>query len=388
MSEKRVFYPEIESLRGLAAFAVLLYHLIGVGPISEIHGGYLDHATPMQWLTFIASSVFNGTGAVMLFFVISGFVLGQGAPEALSGRYLASFTVRRLFRIMPAAWLSLGLATLCSPYYFGKPLDWSDWSGMLTLQDAAIKANGPLWSLQIEMLGSALYPFLFFASLRGGLIVQIGLLGLLFWLREHYGLPAQTMYLIGFQFGILVPQIVPALARMTPAGRALTIVISLLAVMLSTNFDRLGFINVREQVGIATFGSFFVVAATLVPGDTVLRRILLNPFARFLGRISYSLYLLNLLLILQIEMFVAIHFRDPMAGHLVVWLVGMPLSLAAGWLGYTCIEKPFHLLGRRLGRAIMAMPPVLQGGERDLPAMPEPARVAVVAEAAPKLARR
>lgn len=64
------FFPEIEALRGIAAFAVVVEHCFG----------YFPDAKSFPWIQKVAQGlihmVFDGRAAVLLFFIMSGFVLG------------------------------------------------------------------------------------------------------------------------------------------------------------------------------------------------------------------------------------------------------------------------------------------------------------------------
>jgi peptidoglycan/LPS O-acetylase OafA/YrhL len=88
------FIPGLESVRGLAALAVCLFH---TGHIK------LNETTIVPAHSSI-NALFNGHSAVVLFFVLSGFVLrlslankwSQPIPIVASG-----YLVARLFRLFP-----------------------------------------------------------------------------------------------------------------------------------------------------------------------------------------------------------------------------------------------------------------------------------------------
>ncbi|WP_457329419.1 acyltransferase family protein [Rhizobacter sp. P5_C2] len=98
----------VDGLRGIAAMLVVLYHL------------YLNTETLLRpftpdWLHTLIGS-FGATG-VNVFFVLSGFVISMSLRDApLSGRYVAMFALRRSVRLDPPYWatiiLCIGMAKL------------------------------------------------------------------------------------------------------------------------------------------------------------------------------------------------------------------------------------------------------------------------------------
>src|ERR1700722_20709010 len=75
---KTDFLPRLESLRGVAALTVVGYHVYG-----QLSGGLLYGSLDDIALKAV-SAVSNGFGAVVTFFVLSGFVLARsldGNPD-------------------------------------------------------------------------------------------------------------------------------------------------------------------------------------------------------------------------------------------------------------------------------------------------------------------
>ena len=103
---QRDYYERLQSFRGMWVLMVTFYHCQGVT------GGQLPlHAVPERGLGpaqvfahHLALAVFNGHGALMSFFVLSGFVLTlslrRGPQPALPASL--AFVGARLFRIIPA----------------------------------------------------------------------------------------------------------------------------------------------------------------------------------------------------------------------------------------------------------------------------------------------
>lgn len=85
-------YPALDALRGVASFMVLTHHcvLAGLIPISPGWGLVLSRYTPLHLLV-------NGRAPVILFFVLSGFVLSLSLEGARF--FYAQFAARRLCRI-------------------------------------------------------------------------------------------------------------------------------------------------------------------------------------------------------------------------------------------------------------------------------------------------
>ncbi|ODT00795.1 MAG: hypothetical protein ABS49_03895 [Erythrobacter sp. SCN 62-14] len=134
--------PAIQLLRILAAATVAVLHIayafaehIGTG--LGLSGAF-DHARA-------------GQGAVMLFFVISGYVMVISS-RALFGdpRARRVFWLRRIIRIMPPYWLATGLLVLVFLTLYPRPIDLADLVRSLALvpywpADGGLRAIPFLW---------------------------------------------------------------------------------------------------------------------------------------------------------------------------------------------------------------------------------------------------
>ena len=162
---RKGFSVELQALRGLAALIVLVAHCAsaialpgGVGPLRFI---------------------LNSGGAVVFFFVLSGFVLAlslQSRPA--TPQNTVSYYIRRGFRIYPALIVATILGTLiCNHLALRADLSFgSDWlnifyqqriDGRKFVQAAAglsAAANPPAWSIFVELICSAILPLLVFTT--------------------------------------------------------------------------------------------------------------------------------------------------------------------------------------------------------------------------------
>ena len=90
---------ELEALRGVAAMMVLFHHFLLV-IVPRLHGrNFADD--PIALVRTPLYALVNGTAAVAIFFVLSGFVLTFRALEERDGRQLLVGVLKRWPRLVP-----------------------------------------------------------------------------------------------------------------------------------------------------------------------------------------------------------------------------------------------------------------------------------------------
>ena len=90
--------------------------------------------------------------------------------------------------------------------------------------------------------------------------------------------------------------------------------------------------------------TWLVVACVLRSGEQPLGKILANPLAKHIGVVSYGLYLMHMLCINLVRSLVNLH-HGPL-----VFLLALPLSIAAATLSYRFFESWFLRLKNQLAR--------------------------------------
>ena len=176
MTSRRI--DDIEVLRALAVIAVVVHHAFG---------NLYTWSTPaMDWV----HGHFMGGFGVDLFFAISGFVIARDlVPRLLAAtdrgqawRQTLAFWIRRAWRLLPAAWLWLGLMLLASLLFnrtgvfgtFEVNLD-ATLAGVLqfanvrfahTFMQSPYGASFVYWSLSLEEQFYLLLPLLVLLSRR------------------------------------------------------------------------------------------------------------------------------------------------------------------------------------------------------------------------------
>jgi peptidoglycan/LPS O-acetylase OafA/YrhL len=142
-SQKLPFVPRLEALRGVAAISVVAYHAVG---------------------QFVDTNV-TGMAPVVMFFVLSGFVL---ARSLANDHRPLEFLQHRVFRLLPAATAVVLLLTalyLSFGFYVGFRPSFDPLNVTLNALMIRHDINGVMWSMTVEcfatpvILGSPTMPF-------------------------------------------------------------------------------------------------------------------------------------------------------------------------------------------------------------------------------------
>jgi peptidoglycan/LPS O-acetylase OafA/YrhL len=352
------FRPDIEGLRGVAVVLVVLFH----AGLVAIPGGFIG---------------------VDVFFVISGFLITGlliREKERTDGIRLPAFYARRVRRLLPAAMVALAV-TLLASFAVLSPLDLPDVAAdgaaaalsvgnirfALEAGDyfASVETPSPFlhfWSLGVEEQFYLLWPALILVATRRsrprvGAAVALVLVALVSlaanvvmadvavnW--DFYSLPTRAWQL---GLGGLLALGADATARIPAPVRAALGWVGLAAIGVSA-FVLDGSL---AYPGAFALGPTLGAAALIVAGLTVggPGPLLAVAPIRFLGRISYSLYLWHWpILVLP----AAADWALPAGAPIV--LVG--LAVAVAWASWRWIEEPFRAglpsLSRRPVRTILA----------------------------------
>lgn len=339
--------PALDALRGLAALTVVFHHLALVPP-----------GAPSLALT---TWVITGYAAVLLFFVLSGFVLYLSL-EQRPQRY-AEFVIKRVARIyLPyAAVLLLAYALLelnggaaapglsewaAYPWRLPEARE-SLWPHLALLGTFDFGLINPVvWSLVVEMRVSLIFPAVALLVRRAPWFVSLGV-GLLFSSIKELKIPAlagtiwlrTSHYVLLFVVGALLAKhrvLLRAWVARHPWASGLLGLVGVGGYYLH-DFWRTPSERLRDYL----IGIGATIFITLTLGSGPLQRILSHPLLGFLGEISYSLYLVHAVVLLSL-----LHF---LSGVLPLWLLlaATPLiSVAAGALLYRYVERPSMRLGR------------------------------------------
>jgi peptidoglycan/LPS O-acetylase OafA/YrhL len=343
--QKRSYIPTLDGWRAIAILAVLGYHtpVLHLGPLStQIVHDY-------------------GSQGVDLFFAISGLLICSRllAEEKTSGTIsLRSFYIRRVFRILPAAVVYL-LAAGALGLLHVIPMPIGAWlSALFSVRNyygaISTQANtwytGHFWSLAVEEHFYLLLPGLLVVFAKRRTLV-LGILILCFTVWQAIflnGWPQRTDLRID---ALLIPAF---LAVLLQSERVVTwfrkwlhplvaiILLAMVLVVIAKGGRPLEAIKPLLKV---TY-PLLILSTVLHPKGWMGWVLELAPL-RWVGHISYSIYLWQQLFFLDVR-----EMHDSHAGWPVGGLQHLPFNLIAVFamatLSYYFVEKPLVRLGHRL----------------------------------------
>jgi peptidoglycan/LPS O-acetylase OafA/YrhL len=346
----------IEALRAYAAGAIVIFHLIHLGGVEPPHA--LEF---MKW--------FFGFG-VPLFFVVSAFSLTYGYEDRLSGRRdVAVFYVRRFFRIAPLYYLMFAFTL---PQAGFLPLRGEN--GLIVASSLVFAFNlfpsavdGVVpgsWSIGVEMLFylvlPALLPLVRSIRAAGVFTVVSVVLAIAYALQVHAhpDLPAamiQHGFLFNlpyFGFGLVAAKVY---RRVSPAWGKPALILGALGLLALYGLARAMPEAIAAPAGNAAFQMLWGAPFALVCLGVALAPVGLisNPATRFLGLISYSLYLAHPHLVHMLQsrgVYAAIGGLGGGAGLRFALAAALTFALLVpiSWLLFKLVEAPGMRLGRRV----------------------------------------
>jgi len=362
----------LDGLRGCAALVVLIHHAALLSPLwpGNIPA---ETATAYSFVWWANETPFKllsaGTEAVMVFFVLSGLVVTLPALRPRPFDWMAYYP-RRAVRLVAPVLGSVVLAALwVAAIPQVSPQGEDTWLSSSSTPDFSFvnivaamdlfggdgQINNPLWTLRWEMLFSLLLPVFVVLAIvlaRRWLLTAIVVV-LLTWIGERTG-AASLSYLPAFLLGSLLAVNLDRVRGLserwsgTPRGRATWAGIAVIGgLMLVGRWLATPLIAVAPELEYVLRGFTPLAAALLVLaviGSTALKTIFSSRIPRFLGKISFSLYLVHA----PILIFCFYLFADrPL---IVAQLVGFALSLIVGTLFWWAFEKRSYLWSIAAGR--------------------------------------
>lgn len=301
----------------------------------------------------------NGHGAVVFFFVLSGFVLMMmlsRQADDLKGS-VGPFFIGRVLRIYPAIFSTIAIFAglfLLTGMSLGPAEAYSTMNVIANALLLRTDINGVMWSLQTEMIAAPLIFSLYWFRRRWGavalLLPALVLIGLSF-SKQWSGTPGNGVSL-GNLYSFVVGMIACAYGKKV-VGRLPN---SALLLVLAVG----GFAFARPLLGwwsnwsVIFETAFAGLIATLIAYGLPLREGRLMSVARYFGRISFSFYLLHPLALIVLWNMPELLGKAVTAGvpPILLALAAFALSVLVitplAHIQHVAVELPAVRLGRAL----------------------------------------
>ncbi|QPF88087.1 acyltransferase [Bradyrhizobium genosp. L] len=347
MSTDGSFVPSVQGLRGIAALSVLMDHFYDMpkGGVYDIpNPGFL----PPLWL-WLQSVINVGGHGVELFFMISGFLIPASLVRHGS---LPKFFFDRVLRIMPVfVVLHLALFTLgpIVGYKFFRGIDVGSYLGiffanLFFLQDAVGLpiAQQNAWTLTYEWAFYIWFALAFVAMRLGGwlLAAPLVLLGLACALQW----PITAFFCIGMLFSAVD-------FRIDIAGRTGLVVGLICGAALYASLTLF-----HPFVGLLP--GFLLFGMVLAQGSG-LSNALSTPALQYVGKISYSLYLVHPFVLFPLQM-IGLKLVAMGVDRWLLWaafiVLGLVMALVASAISYELIEVRLRRLLDHAFRGLLFRP--------------------------------
>lgn len=344
---------QLDALRGLASLSVVIHHCVLVFPLFFATIFHQETIPIVSVLTYSPLHLFwAGHEAVILFFVLSGFVLSLPYYGVNQPRY-PKYIIKRIFRIYIPYAVSLvssalllqlfsehgviGLSTWFNDMWEHLP-NFASWLNLLLMLNTndTHNINTVTWSLIYEMQISIIFPI--FTVLVKKVNWKIVLcLSILFVFHKSHIIHFSSFFIIGCLLAKYKNQISSYVTNskkiMIYIFYGIGLIFYLCEWLSPFNFNR-NSLDLITSIGVSIF-----IALSL--GDNQIKEFLLKRQLIYLGSISYSLYLVHPIVLLT-----AIYsLKDFVPIYLIVAMVPL-VSIVVAHFYNKLIENPGIKLGR------------------------------------------
>lgn len=358
------FNGSVESLRGIAAIMVALFHCIII----------LNRDESLFFQKIVTGSLlfwFNGAAAVSLFFVISGYVLGLSLDKMRESPFLKRYVIfiaRRILRIYPMLAVSVILLSLylCNLWKADDSVQKMTTFAIYYMRDFNLRdiaynilgieknINLVTWTLQVELLIVLILPILHAWHRYNNRIINLILLISCILMSYAADRNLILKYLLPFYIGLSLPEYRKFFSDLYRYPRIHALFSGAAVIgLLACSHSMIVRDSFEFRLAISIFGG--LTLSCVLFGRNYLHDFLEHKFVRIMGKISYSFYLLHwgVLVIISTEFIKLISLqylvKNSLLFSLVMAIATIPPTLLMAWFDYRYIEYPCMVLGRKIG---------------------------------------
>ncbi|HHQ8913394.1 TPA: acyltransferase family protein [Bacillus cereus] len=367
-------YEELDSIRGISSLVVMIGHHLMIFSVFQNYS-YEDNKPFVMYLLkeTPARLIFSsGNESVIIFFVLSGFVLYRSIQNNYDS--YGSFLLKRICRIYIPYIVAILIAILCqttmSKYGISDLSEWFNRSWTLESSLSLIVQhillvgkyntdayNGVIWSLVHEMRISIIFPLVLMVCLRKTLrdslltLFSFSICSVVILLLFHSSLTltsyALTLhYTVLFLLGALVAKyknnVIVFYSNRTKNEKIAWFLLAILLYMYEGLIGEIKVLNnfiLRDYV-VAISACLFVILSLAV---STLSSLLRNKYLLYLGKISYSLYLYHI-----ISLFSLIYMLHEILPLPIILIFSLVFSFILAMLSYIFVEKFAFRVGKNV----------------------------------------
>lgn len=361
-------YRALDSIRGIAAAIVVLSHFSNLSPL------YFLRRTPLRL-------ILGGHESVLVFFVLSGFVLTLQIASTRHRFVYVGYAVQRFLRIYPPYLVAFLVGLACYTVAEPDPAAWAgswfqnvwqprlppnNFAGHVALvlpfhTDTVVPV---IWTLVYEMRISFILPLCVYLAQRTApqnvLLAAVAVSGISCfvtgagpdslltssldgaWIPTlHYA----ALFMLGVSLALHRDKAIAFVRARTWAPRVLV-----LGLVLFFTGSPLAF-KLQSMLGdflydwIVACGAALIILSVL--SDEKLAQRLRHRVLTFFGDISYSLYLLHSIVLLTV-----VHVMGDRIPHFATIGIALVLIVPVAYLSYRLVEVPAIAYGREAAAAI------------------------------------
>lgn len=336
----KVYFPNLNGLRFIAALSVIIYHFYG-------------------------EEVLNGHYGVTLFFTLSGFLITyllfeeKEKKEKIS---IGKFYVRRILRIWPLYFFILLISSIVffydhsnhHEYYNALPYYLLFTPNLAFILDIGIKYSSILWSVGAEEQFYLTWPWIIQKVKNKRLAYLLGFIVLSWAIGPHildyvnynYLSSSNSIFVLSklmgrMGFGAMATgSLIAYLAKFKPDKLSIIFspivqVIAILSVLTIWIFDMLPHVAASDQIYASLFA---VIIANFALNDKCIISLENKPL-NYLGKISFGLYVYHLIMFdVSKQIFIFLNIDVP---QIVLFTSGTLTTVIVAGLSYQYFERPF-----------------------------------------------
>lgn len=335
----------LDYLRGVMAFMVMCYHY-------AMFSGYNN-------FNFILDKF--GIFAVSTFYILSGLSLSLAYHNKINSfNEMVTFYVKRVFRIFPLMWIAISLALFFT--WMGDSTIPSiekiilNYTLLFPLFDMQGYIPVGAWSIGNEMIFYLFFPAFIFLIDRNKKILMITIFIIFLFIAQYFSfylldesieIGKQWRFYIShfnqiylFIAGVLIFIFFKPHSYRNKKVLYISIVLILLIILITPYNDNIDLITNWDRI----YYSLLFILLTLIMyiGIKPMNNIVGN-FLKFLGEVSYSIYLLHPLVAIPTVYILEKFAISKIMAH---FFVALPITLIVSYLVYKFIEKPMIKFGK------------------------------------------